>query len=119
MHYTLTKRKQMPARYHLFQGRDSQYYFSLHAENDKIILQSEGYTSKQNALGGISSCRINSPLESRYTRMGSAPGCWFVLKANNPETIGRSETYTTTQARDHGIDSVKKNGPSAPLDDRT
>ena len=109
----------MAARYELFAGRDNQYYFSLHAVNDKIILQSEGYKAKISALNGIESCRVNSPLDSRYSRLGAASSYWFVLKAANGEPIGRSETYTTVQAREDGIESVKRNGPYALVVDRT
>lgn len=109
----------MASKYLLFVGKDRQCYFSLHAENGQVILQSEGYTTKQNALNGISSCRINSPLDMRYSKHETAPSCWFRLNGGNGEPIGRSETYTTTEARDSGITSVKKNGSLAPLDDRT
>lgn len=108
----------MTSKYLLFIGKDRQYYFSLHAVNDQVILQSEGYTTKQSALNGISSCRTNSPYDARYSKHGAAPSCWFRLNGGNGEPIGRSETYTTTQARDIGIESVKTNGPLAPLDDR-
>ena len=48
-------------RYTLFQGKDRQYYFNLKAANNQIILQSEGYASKQGALNGIASVKRYAP----------------------------------------------------------
>ena len=52
---------QFDSQYHLFQGRDSQYYFNLRAANNQIILQSEGYASKQGAMNGIASVKRYAP----------------------------------------------------------
>ncbi len=49
------------SRYTLFQGKDSQYYFNLKALNGQIILQSEGYASKQGASNGIASVKRYAP----------------------------------------------------------
>ena len=40
------------SRYTILQGTDGQYYFHLKAANGEIILQSEGYVSKQGAEKG-------------------------------------------------------------------
>jgi uncharacterized protein YegP (UPF0339 family) len=44
----------MNAYYTLYIGRDKQFYWNLKAPNHQIIAQGEGYTTKQNALNGIS-----------------------------------------------------------------
>ena len=49
------------SQYGLFQGRNNQYYFNLRSTNNQIVLQSEGYVSKQGALNGITSVKINAP----------------------------------------------------------
>ena len=41
-------------------GRDGQYYFHFKAPNGQIVLQSEGYTSKQNCQHGIECVRNNA-----------------------------------------------------------
>ena len=41
--------------------KDGQWYFHLKAENNEIIAQSEGYTTKDNCLNGINSVKRNAP----------------------------------------------------------
>lgn len=41
------------AKFELFEGKDNQWYWNLHANNGEIIASSEGYTSKQAAEHGI------------------------------------------------------------------
>lgn len=107
-------------KYHVRKNSSSQYYFHLKGDNNEIILQSEMYTTKGAAYGGISSCKENSPHDDRYTRFGSHDGQYtFTLVARNGERIGRGETYPTTQAREVGIASCKKNGPTSSTQDDT
>lgn len=109
----------MAARYILSRS-GVQFRFVLKAGNNETILTSELYTTKQNAVNGIESVRVNSPLDARYERKIAANGQpMFNLKAANGERIGTSETYSSAQARDVGIQSVKNNGPIAPIDDQT
>lgn len=110
----------MSAQYILSKSTNSQYYFSLTADNNEKILASEMYGTKVGALRGIQSVKTNSPIDSRYSRLNSSDGkFYFLLKAANNETIGKSETYNTQQARENGIQAVKRVGPTAPLNDRT
>ena len=110
----------MAARYELFKGIDKQFYFRLIAENGEQILRSEGYVSKQGAKNGISSVKVNSPLDGQYEReVATNDKYYFVLKGGNWEIIGVSQMYTTRDARETGIASVKANGPDAPTHDLT
>lgn len=110
----------MASRYLLTGPVGGQYRFVLKAANGETILNSERYTSKANALGGIQSVRTNSPLDERYVRKNAInEQPMFNLKATNGEIIGTSETYSTPAAREAGIASTKVNGPTAPLDDQT
>ena len=107
-------------KYQLFQSNaNEKYYFNLKAGNGEIILNSQGYISKQGAYTGIESVRVNSPHDNRYDRYDSQGNYSFNLKAANGEIIGRSEMYTTAAMRNQGIESVKKNGPIAVTDDKT
>ena len=40
---------------------DGQFYWKLNAANGETLCVSEGYTTKQNAINGIESCRRNAP----------------------------------------------------------
>ena len=105
--------------YVLKKAKNGEYMFNLLAGNHQTILTSELYKTKAGAEGGISSVRVNSPLDARYERKQTAAGYSFILKAANGEPIGRSEVYTSAASRDNGIESVKLNGPSSPVRDET
>ncbi|NLG73143.1 MAG: YegP family protein [Chloroflexi bacterium] len=110
----------MPAQYKLRKSSNGQFYFSLTAENNEPILASEMYKSKDGALKGIESVRVNSPEDSRYVRNTSSDGkYYFVLRAANNEPIGRSEMYSSKQGMENGIQAVKRVGPNAPVSDET
>lgn len=110
----------MSARYEIKKTSDRQYLWNLKAGNHEIILTSERYTTKAAAEKGIESCRVNSPIDSRYDRRTATNGKpYFVLRAGNHEVIGKSELYNSEQARDNGIASCKTNGPTAPVVDLT
>lgn len=98
---------------------NSQYYFRLKAGNGEIVLNSEGYTTKQSCLNGIDSVKANAPYDSRYDRKDGYVNYTFNLKAGNGEIIGRSENYTSSQGRDNGIEVVKRIAPTAPVEDLT
>lgn len=104
----------------LFVGADNQYYFNLKAGNHEIILQSEGYVTKVNALNGIHAVQKNCTNDERYIRKkdkNNEP--FFVLTAKNGEIIGKSESYSSVQMMESGIESVKKNGVSKDVKDET
>jgi len=109
----------MAARYDLTRS-GQQYRFVLKAGNNEPILTSELYTSKQSALDGIDSVRVNSPVDARYERKNASNGSpMFNLKAANGQVLGTSEQYSSVAARENGIQSVKNNGPTAPVQDQT
>ena len=59
-------------KYQIFLGKDDQFYFRLRARNGEIILASEGYTEKHNAVNGIDSVRENAPIDDRFERKMSS-----------------------------------------------
>ena len=110
----------MAGTYDLHRGGNNQFHWDLKAANGERILSSELYNSKQSAETGIQSCRTNSPVDARYTRLTSRDNKpYFTLKAANGEVIGSSETYSSEAARDNGIKSCKENGPTARTVDNT
>lgn len=108
------------AKFEIFNGSNSEYYFRLKASNGEIILSSEGYTQKHNCENGIESVKGNSPYDSRYSRLTASNGQpYFTLNSTNRQVIGTSEMYSSNQMRDKGIESVKNNAPTAIIDDLT
>ena len=55
-------------------GSNSQYYFSLKADNGQKILASEGYTTKASCQNGIDSVIANAKADSNYDRRNSTNG---------------------------------------------
>ena len=110
----------MAAHYELKSSAHDKFMFNLKAANGEVILTSEAYNSKESALKGIESVKVNSPHDAQFERKEStASQPYFVLKAKNHETIGKSEMYKSTGAMEKGIESVKTNGPIATLHDIT
>jgi uncharacterized protein YegP (UPF0339 family) len=97
-------------------GANSQYYFSLKADNGQKILGSEGYTTKAACQNGIDSVRTNSTDESKFDRKTSTnEKYYFNLKASNGQVIGTSQMYESAASRDNGIESVINNAGAADV----
>jgi len=47
------------AKFEIKKSTDNQFYFVLKVENNKVVLQSETYHSKQGAKNGIESIKSN------------------------------------------------------------
>lgn len=110
----------MAAKFEIFKGNNSEYYFRLKAANGEKILGSEGYGTKQACNTGIASVKNNAGNDARYERKLSVNGKhYFVLKATNGEVIGKSEMYETMAGMENGIASVKINAPLAQIVDLT
>jgi len=104
------------SKFEIFQGKDSQYYFRLIAENGQTILASEGYKAKSGVQNGIASVQKNAADGSNFAR-NDGDTFSFSLKAGNNEIIGRSQTYKSAEAREKGINSVMQNAPGAPIEE--
>ncbi len=108
----------MAKHYEVRKSSNAKFYWSLHAENDQKILASEMYSTKQAALTGINSVKVNAANDARFDRRIAKNGQpYFVLKAANGEVIGTSEQYSSNEAMEDGIRSVRNVGPSAPIQD--
>ena len=107
-------------RFELFKSpKDDQFYFHLKAGNGEIILHSEGYTTKQNCILGITAVKTNAAIDSRYDRQDETGNYTFNLKSANREIIGRSQNYASMAARETGISAVKREAADACTEDTT
>jgi uncharacterized protein len=99
---------------------NGEFQFNLKADNGKVILTSEGYSTKQGCKDGIDSVKSHAPSDANYERKTSSNDqYYFNLKAGNGKIIGTSEMYVTAANRDAGIETVKANAPDATVDDQT
>lgn len=51
----------MAGKFELYRDKAGEYRFRLRASNGEVLLQSEGYSSKQAAENGIAAVRNNAP----------------------------------------------------------
>jgi len=109
-YYILSKNSSAPQPFH----------WVLKAPNHEVILTSENYTTKDDALNGIRSVRKNSLLDERYKRLTALDESpYFNLVAANGKVIGTSEMYSSKQMMEKGIMAVKKYAENAELQDNT
>lgn len=99
----------MAGRYVISKQHDGRYHFVLKASNGQVILSSEAYVSRENALLGVESIRHNSEIASRFEVKTAADGrIYFLLKASNHQVLGVSQMYRDQDAAERGIAMVKE-----------
>jgi uncharacterized protein YegP (UPF0339 family) len=96
--------------FEVFQGANGQHYFRFKAANHEIILASEGYASRPNALNGVLSVVDHGMSQSSYRILQASNGQWyFTMNAVNGQVIGMSEMYGTRYDAQRGVDAVVRN----------
>jgi uncharacterized protein YegP (UPF0339 family) len=110
----------MPGKLELKASINGQFMFNLKAANGEVILTSETYKQKDDALDGIASLRKSAADDAHFERKVAKNGePFFTLNSANGRILGKSETYSSKTAMENGIASVKANAPGAKLDDHT
>jgi len=87
-------------------GEKRRFFWHLQAQNWKVILQSEAYTSFAGAFGGITAMRGEITFDPRCSNGGEP---YFVVKGINGEIIGCSQMYKSIAGMRKGILSVDHN----------
>jgi len=101
-------------KFEIVQRQNGEFQFNLKADNGKVILTSEGYTSKAACINGIESVRKHALLPTSFDRRVSANGkVYFNMVAANGKVIGTSEMYESVAGMDNGIESIMSNAPMA------
>jgi uncharacterized protein len=104
------------AKFQVFKGMDSKYYFHMRASNGEIVLQSQGYTRKASAVSGTSSVLSNGASLGRYEIRDAVNGeAYFVLKAANGEVIGLSEMFVSRSNAQRAASAVAALLQTAPV----
>ena len=106
-------------KYQIKSTSNSQYRWTLKANNNETLLTSETYVSKQGCMAGIASSKahLSDHHFDKKTATNGSP--YFNQRANNNEVLGTSEMYSSTAARDNGIKAVQSTAPSATIEDLT
>lgn len=105
-------------KYQIFRnGEDGQFYYQLKAADGKIVLISDGYSSKESCLYNINLIRRNARYDNSFDRKNEFSNYTFVLKCCKGEVLAEGEAYYDTDARESGIYAVKRDGITAPVED--
>jgi len=93
----------------LFEGANDQLYFRVRANNGRIIVRSEGYTTEASGKGGIDAVIANGGDDARYELKEAQNGAfYFNLEAGNGEIIATSGMYQTEAGAENGIEVLKR-----------
>ena len=110
----------MAAAFQIKKSGPEKFIFNLKSGNGDVLLTSEAYSAKEEALVAIEAARTNSKLDERFERKTAANGSpYVVLKTANGQVIARSEMFSSNMAMNNGIASMQRNGPVAVVSDET
>jgi hypothetical protein len=91
------------ARFDLWKD-GSAYVFQLVSAQGETLIDSQDYSSRAAALGGLVSVLDNGTRTGRYTVVVGADGrAYFELRASNGQIIGKSNTYATRVGADSAV----------------
>jgi uncharacterized protein YegP (UPF0339 family) len=91
-------------RWETFKGLDDQHYFHLRAGNGEIVLRSEGYSTRDKMLSGITGLEniryteAFEVLETLDTRFA------FHVKAQNGEIMAQGQAYSTKAHAERAVE---------------
>lgn len=98
----------------------SQFTFQLKAAgSSEVLLTSESFTGKTNALAGIAAVKACASWDKRFRRRSRRGAAYFVLQAHNGEVLGTSAIFSTASEREAGIEAVRAHARMAKVEDRT
>lgn len=84
-----------PGTLDLWRSSDGQWWFHVVSGNGRILLTSEGYTTRTGALNGVLSVLENGVDADRYEVHATAIGHNVHLHAENARVIGSTESYAS------------------------
>lgn len=94
-------------RFEVFTGEDKKSYFHLRAGNGEIVLQSQGYTTKQSAANGIASVKTNGVQAAQWQVIETVDGEFAIrLTAKNGQIIARGESYVSRSGAASAIATI-------------
>ena len=73
--------------------KDNLSYFQLLSNDEKVVLNSQGYTGKEDRNNGVRSVVANAGNADRYERMSDGGKHYFIVKAGNGQEIARSVEF--------------------------
>lgn len=94
-------------RFEVFAGNDGQTYFRLRAGNGEIVLSSEGYSSKSNALNGVAVVEERGVDVASYYLVDVGDGAYTIeLVAANGEVVAQGEVYASKANANRAVNRI-------------
>ena len=93
------------ARFVLSRDEAGKWRFDLFDEAEAVILSSQLYSRRQDAITGIESVRLNGKETGRYTVLADPPR--FIIKAANGEEIAASAAFDSADAAESAVASTR------------
>lgn len=103
------------ARFQVFEGADSRFYFRLYSGNGAQVLRSQGYSDEANALNGAFLVAEYGVSPAAYKITQTTTGWYFNLVAPNNRVIATSEIYSSKYNAERARDSIIALLPSVEL----
>lgn len=95
------------------------FSFSFVNNEGEMMVKSENYSAKKNAVNGIESVKKNCQKDDRYELKESKNGKFFFnIKASNGQVVGTSALFASEAARSKAIAELKSDGPDAAVEEQ-
>ena len=116
----LPERSKNKPVFEIYRDKSGEYRFRLRGADERVLLKSEGYKSRKNALNGVASVRKNAPNAARYQpQMASSGKAHFNLKAGNHQVIASSSLFASEKEMEKTIELVQTLAKASELIDLT
>lgn len=97
--------------FELWKDEAGQFRFQLLAPSQEVVLSSQGYSNRTNALTGLLSVLQNGTFDFSYKVVTVASGSYVELRAHNHATIATGPTFATAAEAQASIpDTIKTVG---------
>ena len=93
--------------------RGENFFFQMLDNDDKVILESQSYQSKDARDNGVESVKENIRNADRYDSLTEGGKSYFILKAANHQEIARSVAYDSNASMEAAMKSVQSGSSKA------
>ena len=102
----------MAGKFELKKSKNGKFFFNLLASNGQVILSSEMYEAKANAVNGIESVKKNAAEAGRFDKLTGKDGSpYFTLKAGNGQVVARARCI---RAKPRAMPASPRSWPTRP-----
>lgn len=115
-HYLEFQHQRSGARFEIYADSIGRYQFDLYADDGRLVLSSQRYSSEPAALNGAFSVRENSSRAERYSIHEAAAGGYYLeLRARNGRTLATSPVFDDRSEAEASRDAIQVFLPELPI----